>query len=439
MTRYAKLLVATAAMVACTGAYAQTNGSNSSYSRFGLGIPTDQSQGFNKGMAGVGVGLAPGNRVNIINPASYARIDSLSFIFDVGMNASFGNMKSKGSSINVNNCNIDYVCAGLQLRRGLGLSFGFVPYTSIGYSFSIQSRVGTEIISSQPITKTDYYNGSGGLNQAYIGVGGNIYRGLSAGANIGMIWGSYNHSVAEEFSEGNSNSSSYSGLNSIHAANLKSYKIDLGIQYPVTLTRRDRLTAGVIAGIGHKIKGESTLRRYTNGDTDPQPKTADDAFDIPFSYGVGLGWEHRGNLAVGLDFRHELWSGCHTPQYDSTTGEYAPATGTYKDRFKVAAGTQYTVNPFEKKYWKRIQYKMGVHYSTPYLKINGADGPREYGLTLGASLPVTNNYNSRSAINVSLQWLRRAPSTTSMITENYFMVNFGLTFNEQWFMKFKIK
>ena len=182
-------MAALAAMVIGTGAYAQTNGSNSSYSRFGLGILNDQSQGFNKGMAGVGVGLAPGNRVNISNPASYARIDSLSFIFDVGMNASFGNMKSKGTSVNVNNCNIDYVCAGLQLRRGMGLSFGFVPYTSIGYSFSTQSRVGSEIISSRPITKTDYYKGSGGLNLAYIGVGGNIFRGFSAGVNIGFIWG----------------------------------------------------------------------------------------------------------------------------------------------------------------------------------------------------------------------------------------------------------
>lgn len=42
-------------------------------------------------------------------------------------------------------------------------------------------------------------------------------------------------------------------------------------------------------------------------------------------------------------------------------------------------------------------------------------------------------------VNVNLQWLRRKPSSTSLITENYFMVNVGLTFNENWFMKFKIQ
>ena len=211
------------------------------------------------------------------------------------------------------------------------------------------------------------------------------------------------------------------------------------MQYPVTLTRQDRLTVGAIAGIGHKINGEATLKRYTDGDNDPQAKTANNAFDIPFSYGVGLGWEHSDNLLVGLDFKHELWSECHTPQYSSATGEYSPTKGVYMDRYKVAAGAQYTPGRYERSYLKRMQYKIGAHYSTPYMRINGADGPKEYGLTAGVGLPIMNNYNSRSTVNVSLQWLRRAPSTASMITENYFMVNFGLTFNEQWFMKFRIK
>ena len=42
-------------------------------------------------------------------------------------------------------------------------------------------------------------------------------------------------------------------------------------------------------------------------------------------------------------------------------------------------------------------------------------------------------------INLNLQWLRRKPSSASLITENYFMVNVGFTFNENWFMKFKIQ
>ena len=66
-------------------ASAQTNGSNSPYSRFGLGNLADRSQGFNKGMGGVALGFREGSCLNLQNPASYSAIDSLSFILDVGI------------------------------------------------------------------------------------------------------------------------------------------------------------------------------------------------------------------------------------------------------------------------------------------------------------------------------------------------------------------
>mgnify|MGYP002794663012 CR=1 FL=1 len=74
---------------------AQTNGSNSPYSRFGLGSLKDQSQGFNKAMSGVALGFRDGNRINMQNPASYSAIDSLSFIFDVGLTLQNVNMNEK--------------------------------------------------------------------------------------------------------------------------------------------------------------------------------------------------------------------------------------------------------------------------------------------------------------------------------------------------------
>ena len=144
MNKYGKHFCLALLMACSLNAEAQTNGSNSSYSRFGLGTLNDQSQGFNKGMAGVGLGLRPNNLVNMANPASYSAIDSLSFIFDAGMNFSIGRLSQKGNSVNVRNCNIDFVNAGLRLSKGLGLSFGFVPFSTIGYYFYSASKVTNE-------------------------------------------------------------------------------------------------------------------------------------------------------------------------------------------------------------------------------------------------------------------------------------------------------
>ena len=72
-----------------------------------------------------------------------------------------------------------------------------------------------------------------------------------------------------------------------------------------------------------------------------------------------------------------------------------------------------------------------------YYDINGADGPKEFSISAGFGLPIANSYNNRSILNISGQWVHS--SATGMITENTFRINIGLTFNERWFMKWKVE
>ena len=110
---------------------AQNGGGKSSYSRFGLGLLNDQSLSWNRAMGGVGVAMPSGNKLNIMNPASYAYIDSLSFVFDIAMSGNFGHMSTPQNSKNVNNATLDYAVAGFRLRKDLGLSFGFTGLAGI--------------------------------------------------------------------------------------------------------------------------------------------------------------------------------------------------------------------------------------------------------------------------------------------------------------------
>lgn len=419
---------------------AQTGGSNSSYSRFGLGTLADQSQGYTRGMGGVGIALHQGNRVNMLNPASYASIDSLSFILDAGMSLSAGRMKDGSNTLNVKNCSLDYVNAGFRLRRGLGLSFGFVPYSTIGYNFYTEKPVTNDQTTTLPIKTTSTYQGDGGLHQAYIGLGWRPVGNLSIGMNASFIWGNYSHAMSQAFTEGGSSSSSYSGLHSNHDANLKTYKLDFGAQYPIRITSNDWITLGVTVGLGHKIKSDATLTRYTSvGDS--TEITAKSPFDLPYTYGGGLAWQHKNSILVAADYKFENWSDCRTPHSSTEGGQlnYFGAKGDYDNRSRFAVGAQYTPDPTDKHYMKRMQYRIGANYSTPYLRVNGAEGPSEMTLSAGLGLPISNHNNNRSTVNVSLQWLRRKPATSGLITENYFLVNVGLTFNENWFMKFKIQ
>lgn len=122
-----------------------------------------------------------------------------------------------------------------------------------------------------------------------------------------------------------------------------------------------------------------------------------------------------------------------------TASGYVPMKGSFKDMTKFAVGTQWTPDPFDKRYWKRIQYRAGFNYTTPYLIVDGKNGPSELRLSVGAGLPITNRINNRSVVNVGVQWLRRSASGAGMVKENYLLINLGLTFNELWFMKYKIE
>ena len=92
-------------------AFAQS-GTNSPYSQFGLGVLSEQSSGFNRGMNGLGLGFHEGNQVNYLNPASYARLDTLTFLFDAGISLQLTNFSEKGVKRNARNANIEYVVAG---------------------------------------------------------------------------------------------------------------------------------------------------------------------------------------------------------------------------------------------------------------------------------------------------------------------------------------
>jgi len=419
--------------------FAQSNGSNSSYSRFGLGLLNEQSQGFNRAMAGVAQGYQSGKQVNMLNPASYSAIDYLSFIFDVGMGLQMGRIKQGNNSVRALNTTLEYINAGLRLHKGLGLSFGFVPYSTIGYNFSESTPVTTSWTTGQSIASKITYYGNGGLHEMYLGLGWNPFAGLSIGANIGYLWGDYDHSMAQTFTEGGSSSSSYNSQNEVWSGTPKTYKLDIGVQYPIQLNAQNKLTLGATYGLGHDIRSKITLLRYTSKG-DSIENSATKAFGMPHTITAGAIWHYKGKLMIGADYAMEHWQGCKVPMSQATAGATSIrlATDQYSNRHRVAIGAEYIQNPEGRsKYAERIHYRMGASYSTPYVKVNNQDGPKEMRLTAGVALPLKTT--ARSLINVSAEWLRRSPSVSTQITENYIVLHLGVTFNEQWFTKWKFQ
>ena len=74
MNNLSKLSCAVCLAAAATlQAAAQTNGSNSPYSRYGFGLLAEGGNAFNKAMAGTAYGMADGKELNTLIP-SYAQL-----------------------------------------------------------------------------------------------------------------------------------------------------------------------------------------------------------------------------------------------------------------------------------------------------------------------------------------------------------------------------
>ena len=426
-----KLRIFCCLMVAAAGLTALAQGGTKSpYSQFGLGVISDESQGMSRGMNGTGIGLRLPTEVNTLNPASYSGVDSLTMLFDASITLQTTNFKEGSVRENASMGNFEYVVGSFRAWKGVGVSFGLLPVTNVGYSYSSSSyldQTNGSIVES--------YTGSGGLHQAFLGVGVKLLKPLSVGVNAGYLWGDIDRSMT-------SASSTY--INSIKksfAVSVQSYKLDLGLQWQQPLGKTDVLTLGATMGVGHKLGADPELS-FVNTNTvsaisDTTTYRISNGLELPMTYGVGLSLLHNQRLLVAVDAQLQKWGSLGFPSFQTGQGSFVLAQGLLRDRTRVSGGLDWLPNPMGRHYLSHVHYRFGAAYTTPYYKIGGNDGPSEVSLSAGLGIPIANAYNNRSVLNISGQWVRS--SATGLITENSFRINIGLTFNERWFAKWKVE
>ncbi len=430
-----KLILATLLLGSTLMVNAQS-GTNSPYSQYGLGVLSDQTSGFNRGMNGVGLGFHEHNQVNYLNPASYSNIDSLSFILDAGISGQITNFNENGVKKNAKNANFEYVVAGLRVAKHVGVSFGILPFTNVGYNYTESKKVG-DVFPDQ--THTTTFKGEGGLHQAYVGVGWSPFKNLALGANVSYLWGDYTKTV-----EGASTVSGAKTDSRVYSTDVNSYKIDFGVQYTLKIAKRDNLTIGATFTPGHGLGASANMLQYSidglTGVADTTSFRIDKAFKLPNMYGVGLMWNHADQWKVGFDYTLQQWGNTDYPavykRVDDERETYNVG-GEYTNRSKFNLGMQYCYGEYNRHFFKRIRYRAGVSYATPYFKVNGNDGPKELSVSAGFGIPIVNGYNRRSFLNISGQWVKS--SAKDLISENTFRLNIGFTFNEEWFRKWRMK
>lgn len=423
-----KIFAAMSIALLATPALAQS-GTNSPYSQYGIGVLSDQGNSFNRGMNGVGLGLRPHNQINYLNPASYSAVDSLSFIFDAGFSLQMTNFKEGKVSKNAKNASFEYAVAGFRAAPNLGLAFGIRPISNVGYQFSNTSIASLDDGTSTAVSSK--YSGTGGLHEAFVGLGWSPVKGFSFGLNGGYLWGEMEHIIENSYTD-----SSAKSLKKKRNCSIGSYKLDFGVQYQQNLNDKDVITVGATYGLGHGLNADPTLSIISSGSvSDTTEFVAHDGIDFPSQIAAGVSYAHGTKWTVGLDYTLQQWAEAKFPEVQGNS--YMSKKGLFMDSHKINAGFEYCQNPEGRSFMSRIRYRLGAGYSTPYIKVGGKDGPSQLSVSAGVGIPIVNAFNNRSILNVSAQWVRNDAS--GLIKENSFRINIGFTFNERWFAKWKFE
>lgn len=447
-----KNILAISAALFAISAHAQ-NGINSPYSRYGFGIMSERSLGFNKGMGGVAQGFRNKEQINIANPASYSGVDSLTALFDLGITLQNGNYKMDNLQQNARNTSFDYFAFQFRAAKHLGMTVGIMPVTNINYKFTSNSET---LNGNENITSAYNFYGDGGLREVFIGTGWQPLKRFSIGFNASYLWGEYSHTMTMSYSE----TTAFS-LARKYSADISTYNAQAGIQYEQPISKDDKIVIGATYTLGHNVSNDAYRLTETLNSSSVETSTTDtirNAFQLPHTIAAGLTYYRKNTLRVGADFELQKWSDCRFPNQQMSAAaaqeqSYISSKGQLNDRIKVSTGFDWTPKPEDKlNYFNRCTYKAGAYYSRSYANadLTGTitDKPYEFGISAGITLPIANRniWRKEPRINISMQWvqtnipyLNASTLRQSALKENYLRLCIGLSFNEHWFYKMKFQ
>ncbi len=445
MIKYTKFFIIIILAVAAVKANAQAIRSSSSpYSRYGLGELTQSILPQNRAMGGIATAINRingYNTINALNPASYAAINFTTV--DIGLYSNFTTLNQTGqTSAKGSNFRLSHVAFGFPVTKHSALSFGLLPYSSVGYNFR-QSFKGFGTGSSiDTNTVNNKYSGEGGLSKAFFGYGFAINRNLTLGANVSYIFGNLRNTRSVEMPN------LFGVLNSrIEESNaIGGVNFDFGAQYQIdlSLTRHIIVAYSASAGSNLNTKRSYIASQYTLDGEGNENVAVDSIVNdqgvisklkLPMVNHFGISYQRDEKYLIGVDYSIANWSnltinGANQGMSNSST---------------INVGGQFTPNVNALgNYLALVDYRLGAIYDQTYYNIANPTGTgmtniKAYAVTFGFGLPLRSNSQTQSfyKINIAAEIGKRGTLAGGLVKENYINVHLGFTLNDKWFQRYR--
>lgn len=411
-TTFISLLCALAALTSIPADAQET----SPYSRFGYGTLGDNATSGQRQMGGTGYAMHSGRQVNAMNPASFASVDSMTFLFDLGVDVSLYWREDNAGKERDWGGGIDYITMLFPVSKTVGVSAGLVPYSSVGYAFGSSMDNGSSS-----------HQGTGGVNQLYLGAGFMPIKGLSVGANISYLFGDICNDVYATTSDG-------VGAVFEQMMEVRDFHLRFGAQYTYNISHKQSVTLGVTYDPGKSLLGKTYVVKYLQNSSATPDTVAPGVvnlrnnFSLAASYGAGLAYDYDNRLHAEADFTYQPWSKAKYAQIENFSAT------RIDDRWKVAAGLSYLPDP-RGGYFKRTLYRIGAFYNRDYIMV-GDNHVRDFGVSCGFGFPAA---SSKTIINLGFEYRNRRATPDPLLKEKYFSITLGVNFNGTWFFRNKLR
>lgn len=418
-----KKIIAGVALLATTVAAAQENNA-SPYSYYGLGDVKFKGTVENRSMGGLSI-LPDSIHINLQNPASHSYLGLTTFTIGAGNSAT--RFKSTAGKDDANRTTLDYLAVGLPMKK-LGMVFGLMPYTSVGY------KIQNTTTDDDGLTRNRQFNGKGGLNRVFLGAGYQITPKFSLGADFQYNFGNIEtksiigmplHGV--QYSTREINASRYNGV-SFNIGAIYNTKINNKLSWITSVTyspetQLKSTTERTIATIEYSSIGNEIPVDVID------VNTSDDNVKMPSKISFGTGFGEKMKWFAGAEYTFQE-SNEFGNRFDNLT-----ATG-FETAHKMTLGGYYIPNyRAYGNYFNRVTYRAGLKYEKTGLVINN-QSIDDYSLSLGMGLPL-GNYIGGSNINIGAEFGRRGTTKSNLIQENYVNIFVSLSLNDRWFVKRK--
>lgn len=395
------------------------SGSASPYSFFGIGESRFKGNLENRSMAGLNI-EQDSLHINILNPASFAALKFTAFT--VGGNFTKTNFKTDSKSESATRTTLDYLAVALPLGR-IGVGFGLMPYTSVGYN--IQST------SSEPDGENYVLKGSGGLNKAFFSLGYKIMPNLVIGGDMQYNFGRINNSSLEYLT------GILLGSEEKNKADLSGFAANFGAMYKHKFYKKTNFYSSLTYTPQAKLSSTNTKTISTATYNENFDVVVYDALDekvirndlkIPEKLSIGFGFGETRRWLLGTQFVFQN-IGKLADDYNTVSNVTYGRSSSYS-----LGGYYIPKNNVFSKYYQKIVYRAGWKYAKTGTIINSKEID-EKGITLGMGLPII---GSISNVNIGIEFGQRGTTSSGLIQENYFTFAMSFSLNDKWFGQRKI-